>query len=44
MTLALYTGNTGLVEVCIGGREFSCWNAALKDALPRMMAVLQQEY
>ena len=78
ITLALYTGNIGLLEVsvrdtnyrmrdalnvlnitahfldygngasigggCNGGHEFSCWNAALKDALPRMMAVLKQEY
>ena len=78
ITLGLYTGNVGLLEVsvrdtnyrmrdalntlnipvhfldygngvaigggCSGAHEFVCWNAALKDALPRMMAVLQQEY
>jgi hypothetical protein len=26
---------------CDGGHNFSCWNFALNDAMPRMMAVLQ---
>jgi S-formylglutathione hydrolase FrmB len=29
---------------CNGGHTWPCWNAALIDVLPRMMAVLQQEY
>ncbi|CAF4292651.1 unnamed protein product, partial [Adineta steineri] len=28
---------------CDGGHTWSCWNAALIDVLPRMMAVLQQK-
>ena len=78
MTLALYTGNQGILEAtvrdtnyrmrdtlrslnipvyfkdysngaligsgCKGGHDFLCWNAALTDVLPRMMAVLQQKY
>jgi S-formylglutathione hydrolase FrmB len=29
---------------CNGGHTWPCWIAALIDVLPRMMAVLQQEY
>jgi S-formylglutathione hydrolase FrmB len=29
---------------CNGGHTWPCWNAALMDVLPRMMAVLQQQY
>ncbi|CAF1182495.1 unnamed protein product [Adineta steineri] len=78
VTLALYTGNQGIMEGtirdtnyrmrdalkslnipvyfndygngvsignnCKGKHDFPCWNAALTNVLPRMMAVLQQKY
>ncbi|UJR16895.1 hypothetical protein I4U23_003793 [Adineta vaga] len=39
-----YGNGKSIGHGCHGRHEFPCWNAALMDVAPRMMAVLQQKY
>ncbi|CAF1081126.1 unnamed protein product [Adineta ricciae] len=39
-----YGNGKSIGHNCPGRHEFSCWNAALIDVAPRMMAVLEQKY
>lgn len=38
-----YGNGTSIGGGCKGHHEWPCWNAAFRDVLPRMMAVLKQE-
>ncbi|CAF0745228.1 unnamed protein product [Adineta ricciae] len=39
-----YGNGKSIGHNCPGRHEFACWNAALIDVTPRMMAVLEQKY
>jgi S-formylglutathione hydrolase FrmB len=39
-----YGNGQSIGHGCNGGHTWPCWNAALIDVLPRMMAVLEQQF
>lgn len=39
-----YGNGASIGQGCKGGHDFLCWNAALKDVLPRLMAAVVQKY